>query len=344
METTSEWAAAEFGTAALGDVRRTKRLIKVAAQFAERPAGKITEVMQVPADREAAFRFVENEAIDPAAIAMAHELASACRCRTASETIIAVDQTSLTLTDRVGKKGLGSVGSRNSQRKRGLQAMSALAVTSDGVSQGLVAQQWWSRHEKSPDWKRDKRPSEERESVLWRRTLIQADELLRSEAPETVAWYQLDRGGDSAAVLQLISERGLKATIRSAYNRKLAGGGRLRDSMRRRKVLGHVKIQVPVRGGASSRRAKLSLRAGSVTLVVSDLRGRPQGTVTMQCVHVREARPPRCREGLEWWLLTTASVRSLRDALRVVDGYRMRWRIEAARTWSMWTSTSSKSS
>ena len=115
------WTSREFGTAELGDARRSRRLVKLAASFAERPAGKITEVMQVPAEREAAFRFVENGAIESAAIARAHHRATAERCGEVSDILVPVDQTSLAITDRIGKTGLGRVGGQKSDRTKGLQ-------------------------------------------------------------------------------------------------------------------------------------------------------------------------------------------------------------------------------
>ena len=45
-------------------------------------------------------------------------------------------------------------------------------------------------------------------------------------------------------------------------------------------------------------------------------------------VHAREERPPRDAEALEWFLLTTVPVRSAEDAMRILQWYALRWRIE----------------
>lgn len=328
MRTGQDWAETEFSSAVLGDARRTKRLVALAAALAESPAGKVTEVVEEAAQREGAYRFVENAAIEPSAIAAAHHGASARRCRSSKEVIVPIDQTSLTITDRVGKPGFGQAGPRPSPRKRGLQAMSALAVSEDGVTQGLVGQHWWSRREKSPPWSKDKRPPEQRESILWQRTLLQSHEVLQRESPDTIAWYQLDRGADSGAVLRLVVEHGLKATIRSAYDRRTAKAGALRKSILRRPVAGHIELEVLPDDRKALRRARLAVRFGSVELSLSDLQGRRSGTVRVNCVHVREARSPRGRTRLQWWLLTTAPVSGFDSALEVVEAYRTRWRIE----------------
>ncbi|OJT16960.1 hypothetical protein BO221_46915 [Archangium sp. Cb G35] len=65
------WAQQEFGRAQIGDDRRTQRLVEMAAHVALRPAGKLTQVWEEGAEREGAYRLVENEAV------VARDMASA---------------------------------------------------------------------------------------------------------------------------------------------------------------------------------------------------------------------------------------------------------------------------
>ncbi len=327
MTSISAWAANEFGDAELGDERRTKRLVMLASQFASSPAGKVTEVVRIAAQREAAFRFVENHAIAPSAIAAAHHRATARRCRGNNEVVVAVDQACLSVTDRVGKPGFGHV-TPKSGRIRGLQVMSALCVSKSGTVLGLVAQQWWSRLEKSPEYKTDARPAQERESDLWRRALLQANEQLRATAPHVTPFFQLDRGGDCRAVLQVVRNEGLKVTIRSAHDRALASGSRLHKTMLRAPVLGYIYVNVRRRPNRPGRVARLAVRARSVTLRLRDYRTRSDEAMQIQCVHVRETHAPRGTKPLEWWLLTTASVATFEEAANIAKTYTLRWKIE----------------
>ena len=50
--------------------------------------------------------------------------------------------------------------------------------------------------------------------------------------------------------------------------------------------------------------------------------------VDMSVVHVREEPAPAGAEPLEWFLLTSLEVRGERDADRLLEWYRLRWRIE----------------
>ena len=56
------WATSTFGDAALGDARRTARLVEIAAGVSERPNGRVTQVFE-GAEREAAYRLLENRAV-----------------------------------------------------------------------------------------------------------------------------------------------------------------------------------------------------------------------------------------------------------------------------------------
>ena len=55
---------------------------------------------------------------------------------------------------------------------------------------------------------------------------------------------------------------------------------------------------------------------------------RRQPAVRLNLVHVREESEPAGAERLEWFLLTMLAVASREDVERVLEWYRLRWRIE----------------
>lgn len=327
MAASETWAREEFGGADLGDSRRTRRLVQIASALAERPGGVVTRVMLRADEREGAFRFIENTRVEVDAIAGASHLATARRLADETEVVVAMDQASLTITDRTGKPGFGRVGASPAMG-RGFQVMTALAMRRSGVTAGILGQQWWVRQEKSPDYRKDRRPAEQRESDLWRRTVLQVEQALAAASPNTRAWYQLDRGADCAAVLTLAVDSNLRLTVRSAYNRALSDGRHLHTSMRRSRVLGSYSLRIPRTAKRSPRSATIALRAAPVKLSLSDPKGRPLRDLKLWSVHVRERRPPSGQQGLEWWLLTTQPIVTFEDALLVVRNYTARWRVE----------------
>ena len=130
------WAEREFGRAQLGDERRRSRLVDIGAAMAARPSGTITDSFPGAAAREAAYRFLENDAIEPQAIATAVAAAAATRCFGQPFVFVPIDGSSLNLRDDARRRGLGIVGPY-SIGARGLEVMSAIAVRRDGTPLGL---------------------------------------------------------------------------------------------------------------------------------------------------------------------------------------------------------------
>ena len=110
--TSTKWAEEEFGSAQLGDVRRTRRLVKMAASAADRPSGKVAVVFDRMSEREGAYDFLERDD-DAEAVAAAMFRATVKRTKGATSIFVAIDISSLTLTDENEEKGFGTIGSGN---------------------------------------------------------------------------------------------------------------------------------------------------------------------------------------------------------------------------------------
>jgi len=328
------WAREEFLGLDLGDVRRSERLLAMVTRIGERPAGTVTGVFRSGAEREGAFRLLENARLDERALGEAQARAALERCRPRSTVFVPVDATGLTFADTHGRKGLGPIGSRH-QGARGLQAMTALVVDDSGTTLGIGAQRYWTRAEKaSPEYHEDRRAPSKRESAEWMRTLRVAHKRFAEYAPETTPWYQLDRGGDYWHVLLEGTRMGLLLTVRAAYDRRIDGSARkLWETLRAQRACGTIRVQVPSRPGHAARVATLSIRASRVELLLHP-RGRAAQRVCVNAVLVAEQGTVPRSERIEWMLLTTADVTTFEQAAAVVRGYTMRWRIEEFhRTW-----------
>ena len=72
MESVSEWTQVNFGTCALGDNRRTSRLMKVAEQFASNPSASLPDQLDRWSDLKAAYRLFDCEQVTFEAIARPH--------------------------------------------------------------------------------------------------------------------------------------------------------------------------------------------------------------------------------------------------------------------------------
>jgi hypothetical protein len=332
-ESCEAWARAELGAVDLGDARLEGRAVRMVTAMARRPGGTVSRVFDSPKEREAAYRFIENERVEPSALVQACARGAAQRSTDRAFVYVPVDGACVRVVDRDLVKGFGPIGDHRT-RARGLNVMSAIVVDPLGkVPLGLCAQVWWNRPRKPTGVKnhqRDKRPLEKRESHHWLTALRSVTELFRSETPSTRPWFQLDRGGDYRQVLKEATDRRLLLTVRATYNRRLdtSQPRYLFDTLAQRAVLGTYEVNVPARGGAPARIALLSVRAATVALRLNSPKGRTERVISIGAVYVREQRPPKGQKRIEWKLLTTYPVHSFEDALVIVDGYTSRWTIE----------------
>lgn len=326
------WAEAEFGRTELGDKRRTRRLVEIARDVALRPGGTVTSVVHGDAQREGAFRFLENDATDVRAMSRASSCSTIERSRGLPWAWVALDQSNVSMTDRQGVKDFGRITGVGCTR--GLEVMNALAVAPSGVPLGLLSQQWWRRGDKkSPAYRQDKRPVEERESSLWCRTMEDCCQQLSGVERAPKPWFQLDRGGDLSYVLDFARACDGWITVRSSRSRRLGGTGRLLwDVVKGQKVSARYSLVVPARRGKKSdqrpqRRAQMSVRFAKVTIDITPNSKRGRLLVPVTVVHVRERNAsPSGR--IEWMLVTTWPVNNARDAQQVVEGYSQRWKVE----------------
>ena len=333
---TRRWAEGEFAGAALGDKRRLDRLVALAAAAAESPGGTVTQVLSTSAEREGAYRFLENDDIDAGEIARAATRACLERTKGMPFFFAPEDGCTLTLTDRTGRKGLGRIGDRRREAV-GLETMGVIGVGPDGTPLGYLGQCYWARSDAATRVHYRKRKFEEKETRYWLKA-IEFVETERAQVPGcAVPWYQLDRGGDVKEVLEWASAKKSLVTVRAAKSRRLADK-RVRylwDDLSAAPALGQYSLEIDRSRTRKPRTAKLVLRAKTVTLRLRDRLTERRNEVTLNAVLVREQRTtPRSEKPIEWMLLTNHGVENFEEALLVVQGYASRWRIEEFhRTW-----------
>lgn len=342
METAQveEWAHQTFSGAALGDPRRVRRLVLMAASVAARPAGTVTGALRSSSLKEGAFRFLESQKVCSEAIQSALFESTAVRC--SQTTYVAVDQTDLSFVDRKHVRGLGPVCYRNSSEKRALHVMSALALDDVGVVIGLLDQQMWLRPEEPTPGKRkyrsraetDRRAAEERESWQWVRCL---SAVMGRLPAKTRPWFVADRAADFHGFLCTALESKALFTVRSCYDRAIERNGIRRtlwSTLRRGKILGHVEVQIPAGPKRRQRLARLEIRAIDAKVRV---RRHPHDETwhELSCVRAREvSHVPAGESRIEWKLLSNFQLRDMNDALAILRSYTLRWRIEEFhKTW-----------
>jgi hypothetical protein len=330
-----------FGHAQLGHGARTKRLVRMADQALETLRGSIAQVFHTPKEREGAYRFVENDEISIDELELARDIACARRMgERGGVCVVAVDQTSVVQHDRRKERGFGSIGKR-SNKARGMQFMTALALSAEGAPDGVLRQLRWSRSEErtprrkphNPDApKKDRRPREQRESKYWPQVLSQALGVLKAHAPGVTPWFQCDQAADDWQVYTTVLDGGARFTVRAYRDRRcvtLKGTQTyLRTWLNTLPIAYEQELHVCAREQRAARVAKLAISYGEldVQLKVTACKYR---TVRMFYVQARERRPPQhVKEPIHWILATNQPVRRRQDAEQIIENYRLRWRIE----------------
>jgi hypothetical protein len=322
------WAAQEFGTAELGDTRRTERLVDLARVLGRKPSASFPAATEDGAQLKAAYRFFANPAIKPEAILAPHIQATYGRLQSMVRVLAVQETTLLDWSDHPQTRGLGPLASAT---HLGLVVHSTLAFSPERVPLGVLAQQVWARdaadYAQLPDHKT--RAIAEKESQKWL-TSLEAVVKARAACPQT----QLISVGDREADVYdlFIAERplGVDLLVRATQDRGVAESEhRLWAAVASQPVSAELTVHVPRHPNQPARQARLSLRWRQVRLKppqhrkAEDLPG-----VTLWGVWAIELAPPAGVPALEWLLLTTVPIQTAADAAERLEWYSVRWGIE----------------
>ena len=319
------WAWEEFRSAKLGDARLKSRLLRMATRVAQRPSGLIATVFKEPAERQAAYDFLSNDAVRAEQVTAAAATAALERCRDKSVIYVPIDGSSITLSDPSKTKRLGSIGARKFPT-RGLQVMTALAVEEDGTPAGLVDLRAWVRPPKSRESRFRRRAQRKTEM----QHLTDTVDAVLARIPAASAWVVIDRGGDESFTLQQLASSGASFTVRAAQNRVVEHRGKSRKLFsvaRSGKLLATRSLELGATEKRKARTAVVEVRAAETTLLLPTSKGsKKRVALNVGVVEIREVG--NRRDKVSWVLLTNHPVTAIDNVDRVVRSYRFRWRIE----------------
>lgn len=325
-----------FGSAQLGDHRRTRRLVHTANLIAQHPGGTLPKKLQSPAALDGLYRLAESEAVTHEAVLEPHRQRTLQRMRDCDDVVLIIhDTTMLDYTSiRSLRDDLGPIG--KGHHARGYLCHNSLAITAGSrLVLGLAHQILFCREEAPPgETRAQRRTRQGRESRLWTRgsRAIPA-------APVGKLWVDVcDRGADSFEYIDHKHLTGGHYLVRSSHNRWMEiadADGRpqrhkLHDSARGLPPLGCKTVAVPARGQQPARTAKLVRSAAAVTLIPPRRkRGEHRREPLPSFVVVaREIDAPAGAEPVEWILLTDLGVTDLEDIVRILHWYGGRWTVE----------------
>jgi hypothetical protein len=352
------WVQEELESASFGDQRLNARFRIVLDDLSEKPSASIPTACGGWNETHGAYRFFGNKRVDAQHVFDPHREASLKRIAEHDVMLLVQDTTELNLTRP--RERLTGAGPLNDESRWGFYAHPLMAITPERIPLGLVNVKFWARdletfratqQAKAEDprakAKRKTRPIEEKESQRWVDGYRAGCEVA-DQVPGTKIVVISDSEAD---MYECFLEAGLKdgtkraewitraCQDRSLSERSPEGYARLRQKVASKRVLGTMEVEVRERPANEAKEGKRnqprSARIATMTIQATrvKLRGpqRPGGRpadIEINAVLVREQAPPRGQEPIEWLLLTSLPISTLKKVCVVIEYYCCRWQIE----------------
>jgi hypothetical protein len=324
------WAEVNFGACELGDERRTKRAVTLAAQIAAHPDGSTPDQTETWSDLKAAYRLFGEDDVTFQALCEPHWRLT--RARSGGTWLVIGDTTEIDFTSHRETAGLGPIGNGGGH---GFLLHSALMVSADTDEiVGLAGAELFYRKPVGKGESGHQKKQRSRESEVWGRVI----DLVGPPPDETRFLHVLDAGADNFEVYcHLLSQRsGWVVRVAQHHRKVIDDGGRrvaIEDLLTERPVEGTYELNLRARQGQKARTAKVEVRFAPVTMprphsISPWVRAQGPRTIAMWVVEVREVGAPKGVDPLHWVLLTSEPIRTFDDAWTIIGWYEKRFLVE----------------
>lgn len=325
-----QWAQEQFGGCQLGDARRTKRAVEVAARVAALPSGSTPQQTHGWGECKAAYRLFHADDVTFETLGECHWRQT--RERAVGHCLALGDTTELDFGIHRQVEGLGPTGDGGGY---GFFLHSSLLVRADSEEIfGLAAQQLFYRQPAPQGESRYDRTQRERESRVWGEVIDQVGPAVAGARITHI----FDRGADNFEVFCKLLLNQTDWVIRAAQLRRgivtPAGESKpLQDYLESLPMAGSYTLRVRSQKNQKARNARLQVRFGRVIVPEPQhlspwLKECRIAAIVMWVVEVREVGAPKGVQPLRWVLYTSHPVETFNDAWRVVEYYEKRPLIE----------------
>lgn len=343
----SPFGQEHFGTAELGDKRRTKSLVDLANRLVKHPSGSLPEKLQDPNALRRLYDLMNTDSVTHASVLASH-------IRRTAELLLAHRGVALCIhdTEELDYSGHTSIHSHVGQigngHGHGYECHNSLVVLPQSKSVlGLLNQILHVRvcvaDDETPGQRRDR---ESRESLLWPHGADSAHQALLNtcrenghlEIPKDLLLVDVvDRGADTFEFLDSEDLHQRAYVCRSTHNRCILLGHqgegtpvKLHDHLQSLKLQGSREITVRDHDSGKQRKATVSICWAAVRVMPPD---RPSGhsrnePLAVWAVRVCELNPAKGENAIKWFLLTRVAVNTEKEAWERVDWYCLRWTVE----------------
>lgn len=343
----------DFGTAELGDPRRTRRVQKVAARLVQAPSAPLPVALGTTAELEGAYRLMNNEHVRFEALMAAHAGATRKRAQMAKNVLVLHDTTPCTFP-HVDPSDLGYL----TTGKPGFPLHLSLVLDAESWRRPLGVIHAEALYRPKPSAKKNaNRKTAKKDNNAADKDVREFDRWQRGMEASSAALghcnqviHVADCEADSYELMAGLMNRGDRFVIRVRVSdrrgrdadaeqdeswstiREIAQsceGVLERDVPLSRRKKHKLANQSKAHPSRKSRIAKLRFAATKVRIPRPHrLRDPFAKELELTLVHVTEPEPPEGQAPVDWLLYTTEDISRPDNVAHVVDTYRSRWTIE----------------
>ncbi|MDR2078728.1 MAG: hypothetical protein LBP74_03270 [Treponema sp.] len=217
-------------------------------------------------------------------------------------------------------EGNGYIGDKT----MGVNIHSGLAVTTEGLVLSTLDQMGFNREERKNTTltreQRKNRPIEEKESKRWLETMENAG---RGIPADIQVLHICDREGDNYELFDKAIQSGRHFLIRIVHNRKTVENEQILDKIRKTPCKGRVTAHIPrdSRRNLKEREVVLQVRYARYEIKKPQRKNKNKAllpSLPVTVMYVKEERPPRSSEGIEWFVMTNEAVERFQAACETV--------------------------
>jgi len=316
-----------------GDSRLDKRAQSLFQHLSNNPCSNISAISENRAEQVGYYRLLENERLSEQNLI--EELTSRVSGLVDGRDILCIEDTcEINVSRNKGRlkpfSGLGR--SDNNENATCFKIHPGLVLDANNYNPlGFSAIKIFHRPENGADRferKYKSQPIEDKESFKWIEIAEKSKEILKTA--KSVTFIQ-DREGDIYEQFARIPTLNTHLLIRSRTTRNLTSGLDLYTEVDSSPVVGQYTIEVPTdnRKNQNKRTALIVLRYKSCQIKrPANLRKKQYPDyLTVNCVSIKEITEGVNRP-ISWKLLTTHTINSYEDALKIVEWYKSRWYVE----------------
>lgn len=322
---TGAWVSEEMNGLSLPDKRFNNNILAITERLADGIGKSFSGACGDPL-RKSAWRLFSRKELS---LLEVHHQQTFARCAKEDTVLVVEDTTDISYIQK-GKQGMGVLGGSKKMDLRGLNMHTAMALTTDGASLGIIHQQIWA-----PESGRDRNtyrqtPIEEKESFKWITTL-RAVGALREQAPDRKQTFILtaDREADFFEHYGQPRQQGVELLVRVRdLKRKVYYNDtpmKIGDVASQLAPQGCGMVKVWRRGTQKQRVARVTYYSAAVRIPPPYGHTLPEQTMYLVCISEKSRSQ---KDAINWLLLSTIPVVSLADAVSAARYYSLRWVIE----------------